>query len=117
MHNLGPSDTWIGLNIQGDIGPITLYTSQRNKIVGFLRAPPLNPPTPKQEIIRDIFRTAATQWRALTTPQRTDWARLADRCNLGVTGYNLFTWYSYRRNYASLNTLQIKAKITLTLPP
>lgn len=116
MHNLGPSSTWIALNIQGDIGPLTLYTSSRGKIVGFLRAPPLNPPTATQEAIRDIFRNAATQWRALTSPQRADWRTVAQRCNLGITGYNLWTWFYRSRELDSIRVLELKAQITLTLP-
>lgn len=117
MHNLGPESTWLGLNVQGDIGPLTLYTSQRGKLVGFLRAPPLNPPTPKQETIRDIFRNAATAWRGLTTGQRVQWRTVADRCNLGITGYNLFTWYFRKRHYPGIQVLELKAQISLTLPP
>jgi hypothetical protein len=117
MHNLGPSDTWIALNIQGDVGPLTLYTSARGKLVGFLRAPPLNPPTPTQEAIRDIFRDAATAWRALTRAQRADWKRLANRANLGITGYNLFTWYTRHRDYPSIHVLELKTGIEVALPP
>lgn len=117
MHNLGPDSTWLALNIQGDIGPLTLYTSSRGKIVGFLRAPPLNPPTPTQEAIRDIFRNAATQWRALTSDQRIAWRTVATRCNLGITGYNLWTWFYRARYAAGLRVLELKANITLTLPP
>lgn len=117
MHTLGPEYNILALNLQGDIGPITFYTSSRGKMVAFLRAPPLNPPTAKQETIRDIFRNAASQWRALTPGQRTEWQQVADRCNLGITGYNLFTWYSHKRHYPGIQPLEEKARITLTLPP
>lgn len=117
MHNLGPESSWIGLNVQGDIGPLTLYTSARGKLVGFLRAPPLNPPTPTQEAIRDIFRNAAALWRALTRDQRSEWKQLAERANLGITGYNLFTWYTRHRDKPAIEVLELKTGITVTLPP
>lgn len=116
MHNLGPESTWIGLNIQGDIGPLTLYTSQRSKIVGFLRAPPLNPPTAVQESIRELFREAARQWRALSRAEKDDWAELAARLNAGITGYNLWTHFVRTPNFDALAVYEQRAQITVTRP-
>jgi len=94
-----------------------MYTSKRKKTVWFLRAPPLHPPTPDQEYFRDFFRTAATDWRALTVQERDDWATAAHRLSLGLSGYCLWVWYRRTRDHGALNTIQRQSQITLALPP
>jgi len=115
-HEISSLVKFIALNIQGDVGPITTYTSQRGKVVTFPRMPPLNPPTPIQEIIRARFQNAAIQWRALTANQRAQWNVLADRCNLGITGWNLFTHFACTGNFDGLRPLELRAQITVTRP-
>lgn len=110
------ADNWLGLNIQGDIGPYTMYTSQRGQMVVFPRVPPLNPPTPSQEAMRDVFRQAAAKWRTLSKQQKAEWAELAWRANLGITGFNLWTHYFRSPNYASLEALELRTGITVTRP-
>lgn len=102
--------------ITGDIGPLTFYTSQRAKLVAFPRAPPLNPPSPTQEIIREYFREQATAWRNLTNDQRAQWLEAAKRCNLHITGYNLWCWFYRSRNEQQLQTIERQSGITLTRP-
>lgn len=116
MHSIGPEANWLGLNVQGDIGPITLYTSARGKLVGFLRAPPLNPPTAKQQVIRERFQIAATKWREATATTRLQWRQLARKANLGITGYNLWTWFCYTANEASLRSLELTTGQQVTRP-
>jgi len=116
MHTLGPNDNWIGFNIQGDIGPLTLYTSARGKLVGFLRAPPLNPPSPTQEAIREYFRQCAAEWRSLSTDQRNQWLQAARRARISIGGYNLYTWFWRTRNEDQLATIERQSGITLDRP-
>lgn len=115
-HELSETVQFIALNLQGDIGPITCYTSQRGKVVTFPRVPPLNPPSPTQEVIRERFRQSAVLWNALTPQQRAAWLTLADRCNLGITGYDLWTHYAICQDFCSLDPLERFAGITLTRP-
>ena len=117
MFTPSKTDTWIGLNIQGDVGPYTMYTSIRGQIVAFPRVPPLSPPSPSQEAIREYFRQAAREWRALTAEERAGWAKLAQACNLGITGYNLWTHYVRAPNYDSLVVLERRAGFSVTRPP
>lgn len=116
MHSLTKADNWLGLNIQGDIGPYTMYTSQRGQMVCFPRVPPLNPPSPIQEALRDVFRQWAEAWSTLSRAEKAAWATLAWRCNLGITGYNLFCHYARSPNYQSLIALERRAGITVTRP-
>jgi len=105
------------LSIQGDLGPITFYTDQRGQTVWYLRAPPLNPPTPIQLVIRARFESAAANWRALSSAERDAWLVLADACNLGITGYNLWTYFSIAPNFEGLTPLEQRAGFTVTRPP
>ena len=115
-HDFGKKDRWLGMYITGDIGPLTFYTSQRAKLVVFPRAPPLNPPSATQETIRELFRTYAASWRALTNAQRQQWLTIARKANLAITGYNLFFWFCRSRDEAELRTLERQTGITLTRP-
>jgi hypothetical protein len=107
----------LGFNVQGDLGPLTMYTSKRKKMVAFLRAPPLNPPSPIQRYLRDTFREAARQWRAQGAPNRSLWNTAVRRANLGLSGYNLWVWFSRTRNHAALTTIERQSGITLPRPP
>lgn len=110
------SKIYLGLNVQGDIGPMTFYTSKRNKLVGFLRAPPLNPPSEKQETMREFFRTCARAWRASGAANRQQWQQACDRCNLWISGYNLWVWFSRTRNESALRTIEQQSGLSLTRP-
>jgi hypothetical protein len=107
----------LGMNVQGDLGPMTMYTSKRKKLVAFLRAPPLNPPSPTQEIMRDLFRTYAANWRAAGQTTRDAWNSACKRCNLGLCGYTLWVWFSRTRDAGSLATIEQQSGLSLPRPP
>ena len=97
MKLLGPSlYHMLGFRPTGDLGPYTFYTSQRNAIVFFPKAPPLNPPSYLQTVQRNRFRRAAKSWQALPEIERQNWELVAQTAKLTITGYNLFVWYSLR---------------------
>jgi hypothetical protein len=96
---------------------MTFYTSKRKLLVAFLRAPPLNPPTVRQEFMRESFRTAARTWRASGTANKQQWQLACRRCNLWLSGYNLWVWFSRVRDESALRTIEAKAGFTLTRPP
>lgn len=116
-HDLGrQSKIYLGLNVQGDIGPMTFYTSKRKKLVAFDRAPPLNPPSPKQEIMREFYRTCARTWRASGTTNRKQWQLACRKANLWISGYNLWCWYSRTLNESALKTIERQSGQSLTRP-
>ena len=38
--------SFLGFGATGDLGPLTVYTNKRGKLVWFLKAPPTCPPRP-----------------------------------------------------------------------
>ena len=106
---------FLGVNIQGDIGPLTVYKSSRKKYVWYGKAPPLNPPSPTQEAIRNIFRLTAMQWRSLTESQRVGWRSAAAGAHLRCSGPALHLWWLRNRDEGSLRTISRLSGIPL--PP
>jgi hypothetical protein len=101
----------VGFNAQGDLGPITFYTSSRNKLVAFAKSPPLSPPSRVQQQMRDFFRLAAAAWRALPLAARAEWATLAAGGKTRCTGFNLFLYYQRTKDRATIETLQRLAHV------
>lgn len=87
----------LGFRPTGDLGPLTFYTSAKNQIVFFPKAPPLNPPSYLQTVQRNRFRLAAKTWHMLPPAERDNWEHVAKTAKLTINGYNLFVWY-YLRN-------------------
>lgn len=83
----------VAMQIAGDWGPLTTYTSRRGQIVVFPKAPPTSPPSPRQLTERQRFRNAAAAWWALTAAKRDAWLLAARRAHLSIGGYNLWLWY------------------------
>lgn len=106
---------FLGLNIQGDLGPLTVYKSTRKKYVWFGKAPPLNPPSPTQAAMRNVFRLTAMEWRSLTEEQRATWKSAAADAGLRCTGPALFLWWLRKRDNGALQTIARKARVSL--PP
>lgn len=103
----------LGFAIQGDLGPLTTYTNRRGNLVYFDKAPPLNPPSQLQEIIKNRFKQTATAWRALTEQKRKDWQTAADKSYANVTGYNLFTYWTLTMRKTDIQTIERQSGIQL----
>lgn len=104
---------FLGLNTQGDLGPWTFYTSKRRGLVFFQKAPPLEPPSPKQIHQRNKFRLAGMVWRSLRPEQREAWGTAAKRARLQITGYNLFVYYLTRNDAPVVRTVERLAGVDL----
>lgn len=100
-----------GFRHQGDLGPLTTYTSDRGALVVFPRSSPLNPPSAQQLQMRQLFALTAATWRNLTQEQRNAWNELSRRTRLRVTGYNLFTWYQRTQDRETIATIARQAGI------
>jgi len=96
----------LGFRPTGDLGPFTFYTSQRNAIVFFPKAPPLNPPSYLQTVQRNRFRRAAKSWQALPELEQQNWERISQTAKLTITGYNLFVWYFLRDGHQTIQAFQ-----------
>lgn len=96
----------IGLNAQGDLGPITIYQSQRGARVWFAKQTPGHPPTPARITQRNRFRLVGYLWRALTPTRRAAWLAAATKGKLRVTGYNLFTYWILKKDLPVIRTIE-----------
>lgn len=96
----------LGWRPTGDLGPLTIYTSRRHKIVAFLKAPPTCPPTEWQSHQRAAFRLIARAWNGLTDEQREQWHLAEVRLPLNITGYNLFVWWNLSHDDETIRTIQ-----------
>jgi len=105
----------LGLKIQGDLGAITCYTSKRNQVVWYVKAPPQEPPSEEQIIQRNKFRAIAIAWWALTSSQREIWKATQDAGHLRITGYNLFSYWTLSGDDAAIQT--VARQSGLSLPP
>ena len=104
---------FLGWRTQGDIGPWTFYTSQRNRLVYFVKAPPLEPPSLMQTRQRNRFRNAGYIWESLTPSARLRWQLAAKRARLAITGFNLFTHYVTKRDDPTIRTVERLSHIRL----
>lgn len=104
---------FLGYNATGDLGPYTFYTSKRKGIVWFVKAPPLEPPTPLQIHQRNKFRLTGYLWRALVAEQREAWRLAQSRASLSITGYNLFTYYVTTGDASAIETIERQTGIDL----
>lgn len=95
----------LGITVQGDCGPLTIYKSQRGRHVFFDRAPPLVPASTSQAKMRQRFRVYGADWQNLTPTQRQRWQALAHKGSCKMTGYNLFTWWRHHQNDQAIDTL------------
>jgi hypothetical protein len=96
----------LGLVYWGDIADLTLYKSQRGKLVSFLKTWPHVPGSPKQEVLRQTMRDAAKAWHALTPTDRSEWETASRRCSLCLTGYNLFVYWFFTLDEPVIRTIE-----------
>lgn len=117
MKTIPPSIfQYLGVLTNGDLGPYTFYTSSRKRLVIFLKTWPKDPATYHQKLNRDKWRHAATRWRGLSTQTRDDWARLARKANLTISGYNLYLHYITGKGTGTVRTCQRIANIDVITP-
>ncbi len=97
---------FMGLNTQGDFGPWTFYTGARQQLVFFIKAPPLEPPSPAQTTRRNAFRLNAYVWRSISQAARENWERASQVAHLKITGWNLFTYWNLTYDRATIATIE-----------
>jgi len=104
---------YLGFNTQGDLGPWTMYTSKRKGLVFFVKAPPLEPPSPLQTHQRNRFRLAGYVWRSLPQHVQRQWQTAAIDAALRITGYNLFVHWICRQDDTYIQTIERQSRIHL----
>jgi len=104
---------FLGMNTQGDVGPWTFYTSKRNGLVWFVKAPPLEPPSRLQTKQRNRFRLVAAVWRSLGSQRREVWKVACERAYLQITPYNFFTYYLMSGDEHAVRTVENQSGTSL----
>lgn len=104
---------FMGLNSQGDFGPWTFYTGRRGQLVFFVKAPPLEPPSPLQASQRNAFRLNGYVWRQLSPQHQADWEKASKRAHLKINGHNLFTFWNLTKDNAAIYTVERLSRIRL----
>lgn len=113
MHEITPLLRFLGMRPTGDLGPLTIYTNKRGRMVAFPKAPPEKPASLFQTAQRNRFRAAGTLWRTLTEDQKHEWQAAADIAGLYCTGYNLFLYYVLTRDDSTIRTIEHQTGRTL----
>jgi hypothetical protein len=100
---------WIGTWLTGDLGPWTLYTTRRQRLVFFPRSPPLTPPTVRQQTQMSEFAAANNSWQLLPKSARNELNQLCKTLSLPMTGRNLWFRIRIRKDPKLLQTLRDQA--------
>ena len=103
----------MGFNPSGDLGPFTIFRTQRLGIVWFPRAPPDKPASYLQRRQRNAWRFAAATWSALELTDRQAWSQAARLANLTISGYNLFIHYQLTQNITTIRTIERHSGVAL----
>lgn len=102
-----------GWNTQGDFGPWTFYTSRRNALVFYLRAPPTKPATVPQARQRALWRAAAYYWSAQSAATKAKWELASQRAHLSITGLNLWIYHYTTRDRNTIATIERQTNLQL----
>jgi hypothetical protein len=103
----------IGIRPTGDVGPFTLYTNRKGKLICFLKTRPAKPLTARQRANMRKFEAIASVWRSMEPAQRADWSLAAKRAGLTITAYNLFIYSQMQPDSSTLLTVQNQSGICL----
>ncbi len=107
----------LGLQVQGDLGPWTIYTDRKGRKKWFLYSPPTKPPTPRQITHRQRFKTAQANWSTLTKAEKENLELAVIRASLCMTGQNLFISAQLKHMNTSLQAIARQTKLTLPTAP
>jgi len=102
--------------MQGDLAGMTCYTAKNNKVVWFVKSPPLEPPSLSQLQFRNIFRLYAQTWGTMKAIERQTWNDAARLGRLRINGYNLFSWWMRTRDDAVLETIERQTGVIIFRP-
>lgn len=107
---------FLGFVAWGDIGPLTMYTSKRGKLVVFPKTWPKGEVSEDQLAQRAKFTAAAAAWQELTPLKRAQWDLASRRASLCMHGYDLFVHWHTLGDNAAIATLERQTNTSL-LPP
>lgn len=103
----------LGTNVQGDLGPLTMYTGTPGRVIYYLRAPPKEPPTHRQCHVLAKWVAAADLWSCLESALKARWLLASKKAGLRITGYDLFVWYTIRQDAGPIHTIERQTRLRL----
>lgn len=106
----------LGFVAWGDLGPLTLYTNKRGRLVAFPKTFPKGEVSHEQTAQRAKFTAAAAAWQALTPSKRAQWELASRRASLCMHGYDLFVHWHTLADDRTIATLERQTSTSL-LPP
>jgi hypothetical protein len=107
----------LGLNINGDLAGMTIYTRADGRKVMFPASPANKPPSPLQQLQRDRFRAALSTWRALPTAQKEHYENASLCLSLCATGLNVWISLCLADRGDLWKTLCVQSHLPLVRPP
>ena len=107
---------FIGIQVKGDLGPFTIYTNHRGRVVFYKRAPPTKPPTAPQIRQRTRFKLAQRLYQHESAATKAKWELLVVRSRICMTGQNLYVSLALNPQPVNLANLAAAAGLTITPP-
>ena len=107
----------LGIEVQGDIGPWTVYTDRFGRKKWFLFSPPTKPATEKQVAQRNRFKTAQANWKNLTAAQKFDLEEACLKLSIVMTGQNLFISAQLTGKQDALQVIARQTNLNLPTAP
>jgi hypothetical protein len=106
----------IGLNVNGDVGGLTVYTRKDGRLIMYPVAPPTKPASEKQLAHRHRFRLAVHAWKELSNYDRELYARACDQLSLCAWGLNLWITLSLQPTQNLWQTICQQTSLPLATP-
>ena len=107
---------FLGLNINGDVGGLTVYTRHDGRLVAFPAAPPLKPASVHQLAQRQRFRLAQNAWKNLPKEAQQDYQEACNRLSLCMVGHNLWITLCYQPSENLWRTIIAQSCLPLSQP-
>ncbi len=108
---------YIGLEVSGDVGNLTIYTNKNGKKVAFPKSPPKEPPSERQVNQRLKFKNGQKAWTNLTDQVKSNLEEATKKVNAPLTGQNIYISSHIRKNNDDLITFERQSGITLPRVP
>jgi len=108
---------YMGVQVSGDVGDLTIYTDRFGKKVAFPKSPPKEPPSNLQTIQRNNFRTAQAQWMALSSEDKNSLEDACRKLSMPLTGQNLHMHTTMTLDFDAYETIQKQSGISLPALP
>jgi len=107
---------YLGLQVSGDIGPMTCYTQLKSGHRSIVLYPKIwlsDPSSLRQVNHRNRVRTAANNWQRLQPADRMNWTRMAKKLSLRCNGYAVWVRWQLNKDRSEILTLQRQSNIQL----